>query len=178
MNNSINLIDYRSKISTSSHSKKQKYLKIIAISLLFTVSTSSIVFFILIALSPLPELRNQYKKVASALALSNDDIIKQEVVKDRVSNVRGIIDERADFDKVLEHIQSKLVSGVAIDGVIMEKNNLSITVTSKSLLLIDNFLNELTSAELENKFPKVSLKSLKNEENSNAFLLTLTLSTL
>lgn len=176
MNNSINLIDYKGKLNTESHVKNQKPLRIIAVGLLFIVSASSIIFFILIAFSPLPTLKRQSEKTAFTLSLSNNDIIKQEIIKKRLGNIKGIIEKRSNFDKLLEYLQNKLPSGVAIDSLFINKGNLSITLASKSLQPIDSFLDALTQEESVTKFSKVSLTSLSNSDNT--FLLKLTVNTL
>jgi len=179
MNNSINLFDLKNKIPNAHSDKKQRPFRIIAISLLFIVSASSVIIFILIALSALPELRKEQKTASLSLSNSQADIVKLELIKQRTDSIKQLIDKRPYFDKLLEALQKKVPSGIDVDAYSIKGNNLLVTFSSKSLLLLDNFLNQITTdPESLKQFPKIKLTSLTAEPSSNTFLLTLSLNTL
>ncbi len=173
MNNSINLLDYKNKIQPKHINNKQRSLRIVAISLLFIVSLSSIIFFILVALSPLPQLRKQEKIASFSLSTAHADIVKLALIKDRADDIQELVDKRPYFDKVLNSIQTKLPSSVSIDSVDINPQNFSVTLASNSLKDLDTFLNALTEDGTSIKnFSQVKIVSLSSDEKKNGFLLT------
>ena len=176
MKNSINLIDYKGRTSTDNHNQKQKLLRKIAVGLLFIVSTTSVIFFILITFSPLPQLKKQTDKSSFTLSLANDNIIKQAIVKQRLGNIKTILSERSAYAELVEYLQIRLPSGVVILALSINNDNLTVTLGSNSLLAIDSFLEKITNKDVTRKFSKVNLVSLINSENS--FIMKLTLNTL
>ncbi len=179
MKNSINLLDYKNKIHPKQDHVKHRHLRLIAISLLFLVSSLSMIFFILITLSPLPQLRKQEKIASFNLTQSHPDIIKLALIKERTDKIQELINKRPYYDKTLKTIQEKIPRGVTIDSVEIDKNNFSVTFLSNSLLQIDSFLNEMTkSDETKKEFSRVKIVNLLSGENSTSFLLTINLNTL
>jgi len=179
MNNNINLLDFKSKINTTRSDTKQRNLRIIAISLLFIVSVFSAIILILVALSPLPQLKKQQKIASFNLSLAQADIIKLALVKDRVSSIKLILDKRRYYDRTLETLQSKLPSGVVIENISIKQNNMSFTLSSNSLLLLDNFLNTITNPDESGKeYSNIVLNKLGNKESENNFSLDISMKTL
>lgn len=179
MNSGINLLDYKNKIQPKHENNKQRPLRLIAVSLLFIVSVSSVIFFLLVALSPLPQLRKQEKIASFNLTLVHPDIVKLMLVKERTDNIQKLIDSRPYYDKFLNSIQTKLPPGVIIDAVSIDKSNFLITLSSNSLLQLDNFLNELNkSNDSRKEYSKAAITNLSTGDNGNAFHLTVSLNTL
>lgn len=174
MNNNINLLDYRTKINIQSYDTKHRSLRIVATGLLFIVSGLSIVFFLLIALSPLPDLIKQQEKVSSNLELEKNNIAKLALVKDRVENIKTIIDKRTYLDKELESIQTKIPSGIKIDNLNLSKGKVSLTLKTQSLALFKDFLDEITrDKETGGEFSEVKLVELTADPLQNTYLLTI-----
>ena len=181
MNNSINLLDYKNKIQPKhEHEKnKKRSLRTIAVGLLFTVAVFSMIFFILVAISPLPQLRKQEKIASFNLSLAHPDIVKLALVKERTDSIQQLMDKRPYYDRVLNSIQTKLPSGVRINEVSIDKDDFSVTLSSNSLLQLDNFLNELAIAsEAKKEFSQIKIKDLSKTDTINTYLLTINLDTL
>lgn len=173
-NSSINLLDFKVKATPKRSFKAQKALRLTAIGLLFTVSFLSVVFFILVALSPIPQLNKQKDNLAATLSASHGDVAKLYIVNDRVNAISSFITQRQQFDSKINYIQSKISPGVSIDGISAEKKSLVVTLSSKSLLPLNKLINEISNVEQAPKdFSNVRLKALTRDEENNKFLLTI-----
>jgi Tfp pilus assembly protein PilN len=166
--NSINLLDYKNKISKPPVAGKQKLLRRIAVGLLFSVSALSIIFFMLVQLSPLPELERQRKAVSASLATSDKEIAKLFLINERTKKIKKILDSRGSNEQIVTEFQAKLTSGTRIESLKLENKNLSVVVESKSLLELNKFMNELSKEN--NSYANVRLIELKASQENNNFV--------
>jgi hypothetical protein len=174
MNNSINLLDYKNKINPKKDTHKQRVLRLIAIGILSVVAASSVTFFILIALSPIPELRKQEIIASQKLSQEHTDIVKLLLIKERTDKIVKLIANRSRYDNELDLIMAKLPSGVIIDAVDIDKNHFLVTFSSNSLSQLDMFLNQLTSNNGSEKgLSNITIANLSNDNERAKFLLTL-----
>lgn len=179
MNNNINLLDYRSKIVNVKKENKHTTLRIVAVGLLFTASACSIVIFILIALSPLPELAKQRETAALNLSVASSDMVKLAIINERVESISKVLGARSSYGETIENFQSLLPPGVSVESIKMQKGELIIVVSSNSLLRIENFLNELVIAkDTKSQFKNIQISTLSADATSNKFLLSLDIDTL
>jgi Tfp pilus assembly protein PilN len=145
MNNDINLLDYRSKTEAQKESERQKALRKIAVGGLFFVSALSIMIFILIALSPLPELERQQEIASVNLSNSSADIIKLELARERAVSIRELIQKRKKYNEILENLRRMLPANTTFTTMSIEENSINFSVSSSSLFAIDNFMSQLKS---------------------------------
>ena len=138
-----------------------------------------IIFFILIALSPIPELRKKEKIASFNLSVAHPDIVKLFIIKERAQRIAKLIANRPNYDNILGNIQEKLPSGVSVHSVEIDKKHFSITLSSNSLQQLDVFLNELGKNNAsEKEFSQVNIANLSSDEEKKQFLLTLDLNVL
>lgn len=176
MNNSINLLDYKNKIVVKKNNSNQKTIRLTAIGLLFLVSSSSIIFFILIAFSPLPELNRQHKIASFNLSHAVPEIVKIGLINERADNIKKIIDNRSSYDRILANLQKKLPIGVVFEAISIDKKSITLSISSNSLLRIEEFLNTLKKNDNESeKFSKIVLSSLSTDSVSDKFLVNLSI---
>jgi Tfp pilus assembly protein PilN len=179
MSKGINLVGSEKQISVKIGSKKIKLLRMISLSLLFGVSGLSIILFLLIALSPLPSLQKQEQSALQTLSQYHPDIAKHMLVEERLKNSEIILAKRSVFDQTLIKIKNKLPPDATITGITMNSGEISLTVTSTSLVVLDTFLNNLiTAAEQKEDFSKVILSKLTTSEGGNTYSLTIKVVTL
>lgn len=179
MNNGINLLDYKNRIEVQKNNLQYRKLRMVSIGLLFTVSTFSVMIFILIALSPLPQLNNQYKTASFNLSNSIADIVKLGLVSERTENIEKIINKRSSYDKIIENLQRKLPGDVEVESLRVNEKDVSLTVVSSSLLRIDDFLNALLIKDNSSeKLPKIVLTKLTIDSEKNKFLANIKIETL
>ena len=176
MNTNINLLEDKKTKRGPISSRSTQILRYVGIVLLFFVSASSIILFILISLSPLPNLKIQERQVNSALSQSHTDMAKLFLINERTDVATMILANRKSYDRSLELIQSILPNGVDVEGLTIEKNTLSLTVSSQSLALLNTFVSSLTGAVTEKKvFSQLALGNFLIETAKNRYLVTLTL---
>jgi hypothetical protein len=178
-NNSINLLDYKDKIQPKQQSGKLKYLRIVSAAFLFIVSVSSLIFFLLVSLSPVPQLRKSEKIALSNLDSSRADIIKLALVNERTDIIANLINDRNAFDKTLSIIQAKAPAGVTVASEEISKGNFVLVFSSNSLNAIDGFLEKLVhDNQSEKLFSKINIVDLSGDTQKSGFRLTISLNTL
>ena len=179
MNKGINLLGKRIQTPITKAAEQLRTLRVIAISLLFVISASSIVLFLLIALSPLPSLQKREQNVIKTLSVQHQDMAKLEVTKERLKIISAIIDKRNNFSSSLEKIIDKMPSGLNVTAIKMKNKDISITVAGSSLSSLENFIDNLTKASDEKKdFSKITLKEIESFPSQNSFVTKINLTTL
>lgn len=177
--NSINLLEDKKGSPQVAFVNKLRKLRFTAVGLLFLVATSSVMLFIFIALSPLPQLKNQEKLVVVTLSQYHTDMMKLLLIKERTTVIESILSKRRSYDQLLDAIQSRLPGGVEVRSLNIETGTLSLTVSSKSLDLLNTFTSNLANAVAEKKiFSQVILNNISVEERGGNYLAALTLLTL
>lgn len=176
MSSGINLLVEKKKKTVHPIVTKLIALRFFAVGMLFFVSVLSVILFLLISLSPLPQLKRQEQAVKDNLSAFHTQIAKLLVINERSDTISSIMSKRTAFDKTIDFIKSKLPAGVHLDSLTMGREAVSVTVSSKSLHALDTFINTLVdSAEKKEKFTKVTLTSLSALETKNDYTLTLNL---
>lgn len=173
MNEEINLLPGKTKL-TSSVLRKRQILHSIALGLLFVVSFLSVTLFILIALSPLPSLREREQEEYKRLTFYNEMIVKLLLTKDRIVNIQDVLKTRSVYSATLQDMGMKVPAGVTMDEVYLENNTLLVTLSSSSLVQIDQFLETLLESYRDSKiFKTIKLVSLQQDFKKGLYKITL-----
>lgn len=176
MSSDINLLDYNNKKIVPKSTSVQKRLRLAAVSLLFIVSTFSVIIFILISLSPLPDLDRQHKIASFNLSQSISEIVRLGLLKERTDNIKKIIDNRKNYDELIANLQTKLPPGVSVESFNVSDGKITFSITSKSVQRIDEFLNELIKNDSRfEKFSKITLNKISSSSEENVFLASFTI---
>lgn len=172
MNNNINFLDYKNKVITRRGNTKEKLLRKIALILLFTISSLSVVLFILITLSPLPELAKQRKAASFNLSLADKDIGKLILVKERSDKIQQIIEKRNNYNEDLENFQNILPQGVTIESVSMNQRKMSVELTSNSLRPFNTILDQFANNDKSQEYSKITMTGLRMNPDKGSFNIT------
>jgi Tfp pilus assembly protein PilN len=173
--NSINLIGHNDHVSVPIASRKLKLMRAIAVLLLFGISAASIILYILIAFSPLPQVQEQERQARAVLANAHPDMTRIALLEDRITGVAAILQERHSYDKVLDSINSKMPSGITVFQINIAKKTVTLTVRSDSLDVLTTFVSNLTASVDTNEFAKVTLNSIVSDDASGTFSLTVSI---
>ncbi|HEX8931989.1 MAG TPA: hypothetical protein VF810_02435, partial [Patescibacteria group bacterium] len=133
MNKGINLLRPEERIVIKSDYFRLGLLRVIALSMLFSIAAVSVVLFLLIALSPLPTLQKQEQSALDTIAKFHPDIAKLFIVEDRLNNSQVVLNNRKNFDQSLSKIKEKMPSSLAVTALTINKDKASVTVASSSL---------------------------------------------
>lgn len=167
----INLVNVGG-IPTPKNSKAVK-LKIIAVAFLIFVGAMAVILFILDFYSPLNSIKKEQDQILTSISSQNDKAAKLSIVNERAVAINKLKTERTDYLGVLDIAISNLSSGVRTAGLSVDKASVAITVSSDSLLSLNNFLNGVLDESKKNDSIKsVSMESLTATDVSNIYLMS------
>lgn len=173
MSNEINLLLGR-KTQPPSFLKRRFLFHSLALGLMFIVSFASVVIFILIALTPLPSLKEREKDEMKRLSFYNEMIGELILTKDRLTEVNHILKKRPTYSLTLETVRKLLPASVSMDETHVNEKVLSLTVSSTSLISLDSFLDQLTMTNSDLKlFRSIKLVSILYNLDKSKYTLTL-----
>src|SRR5882672_552399 len=129
MNEGINLLEPNKK-NTSTFLRRIDKTRVLMVGLLFIVSVFSVILIILVAISPLPALQNQEESLKQTLFQSKTDIVKFELVNERLDAITSALAKRQVFDEVLALLQSKIANDSKITSIKIDKTSVVVTVES------------------------------------------------
>jgi Tfp pilus assembly protein PilN len=175
MNNEINLIGNKDHVSAPTASRKLKIMRALAVLLLFGVSAASVILYILISFSPLPQVQQQERDALSALSVSHPEMTKIALLQDRLTGISTVLAQRNKYDSVLESVTAKMPQGVSIFQISMSKKNLTLTVRTTSLDALTTFVANLREATSKKEYTQVTLNSIISDSESNNFSLTVSI---
>lgn len=176
MSESINLLDPNKKNATSAPTKRLQIMRIVAVGMLFIVSVASVILFILVSLSPLPQLKSKEEALRLTLSQSSNDMAKLALVQERATSLEILLKERNQYEGILTMLQEKLPANADITSIRVDQNTMVLTVESRSLASLDSFLNGVIGYVQEKKaFSQVTMSSLATDNVRNEYALTVTL---
>jgi hypothetical protein len=176
MSSRINLLGIKKKEAARPLLRKLILMRLTAIGLLFLTAAFSIILFMLIALSPLPELHRQETIEMNTLAESKDDVAKLAILNERMGTLTTLLAKRNTYDQVLSKVQTYSPGGVQITGFSLSNDALSVTASSNSLKQLDGLINNLITAVQQKKdFKHVTVSDLALDSTKNQFSLTILL---
>lgn len=173
MNSDINLLQVK-KTNTVLKLNKYKTLRFIAVSMLFLVSSFSIILFLLILFSPLPRYQQEEKAKLSEIANFHQKIAKLMFVNERLLSINKVIKERPPLSPLLQSFMDKTPTSAAITAVKIENKQITLDFQGRSLpdfeRLLEKFKNQSGAGH---KFAKVTLTNLYFNRKSNNYFMSL-----
>lgn len=164
MSININLVDKRSP--QESKSEKLKKLKGISFGVLFLTALLSILIFVIDFRFSASFVRKQQADLMEELEPYNETTSKIFILNSKLSDASAIITARKKYNKLASEILKSSPESLSIDEFMISEAGVTMTITSTSLLPIDEFLNS-TLKLLKNKtISNVTLKDLSLEINT------------
>ena len=174
MNNGINLIGDKKQKQLSPLLSRLNIFRYAAIALLFGVSVASMILFLLIAFSPLPELQQQEQTNKQTLSGFQTDMAKIAIINDRMQSVNQLLNDRSSYGEIFSMIEQKLPNDTTITAFNLIQNTAMVTISSTSLASFHSVLNSLL-AEEGTRFSQVSMNNLIIDEQEDTFFMTIAL---
>lgn len=173
MKSEINLLS-PAQIDRTKSSGVLRVLRIAAISCLFALlGISVILFFLSRELSPVA-IKNKENEVLRSLSLLHKREAKLAVINDRIKGIPGLIEGRPGFDLLINSILQKIPEGVSINSMAFDKDKVILTVSSSSLLSINNLMNNLIEMASNRKIIKdVTVDSLTADVKGGRYSLSI-----
>lgn len=175
MSTEINLLKNRVR-AKSSFLTQVLALRAFSLTFLFVVSFSSIILFILVALSPLPDLQEQEKEEIKKLSLFQSRMAKVLFTKERVGHIHTLLQTRPVYAETLQSLEEQLPNEASVDTLHLDKKTVTVSVSSSSLGTLDQFAKDIMKLQTEKKrFSKITLSSLYLNPDNGRYVLDMEL---
>lgn len=148
MSSNINLIQGENKTNVTRKSRVI-VLRWISIVFLFFVAFFSILLFILSNRISINDVKNDQGIVLQKISLLKDKAAKFNLLNDRLKGITSLLGSRKKYTNTLNAILEQVPEGVSVRSLTLDKDNLSLTANSTSLLPLDSFLTNVTKISLE-----------------------------
>jgi hypothetical protein len=173
MSEGVNLLEPNKSTSVGNLIHHLQVMRIFTVSLLFIISVASVIIFILVSISPLPDLKKQEQSLEQTLLQSKSDIVKLSLANEQTNAVNQILTNRQSLDLPLTMIKNYLSSDITVNQIQADNKSITLTVESPSLQSLDTFLNGLIGYVQEKKvFSNVTLVDLTTDQTDNTYAVT------
>ncbi len=174
MKNDINLLP-PAQIDTEKSLGTLKILKTLALSSLTAVLVISILlFFLSEQLSP-ARIKKKENELFYNMSFLQQKQAKLAIIKDRLDGISEIIKNRQNYDITINTFLKKVPDGVSINSISIDKSKVTLVVSSNSLLLINNFLNNLIDMAKKKQIIKdITVDTLTANVQNGTYSLSVT----
>jgi|GEM_PF-3962875 len=168
--------------------RKRKTVKIFQTSsvagLLIIAGLSILVFFLKLS-SPLSSLRAQEADLVTQISKYSDTIVELQLMSQKISAISAITNGRTDYSKAVAVVTGATIPGaslglseisnkeVSINSSIISKTGVDLNASSKSLLSVNSFLDDLTQLAGKKIFKKVILNNLNAQPGLYTFSVSI-----
>lgn len=171
MNKSVNLVSNRNE-QIEKELLILKIVRVVAVSLLITISVVAISAFIFSTQISLSRIKEEENATLSQISALHDRLTTYYLTKDRINNITGIISTRRDYGKHIDAILEKIPQDLSLEGIDIEKDIISISMSGSSLVTINKFIDDITALGKEKKvLSNVKLDSLSLNVKSGEYSL-------
>lgn len=173
MNEHINLLGHSTRGAPVMH-PYIRFLRILAICLLFFVPAVSVILYILIALSPLPALKQEENQDLQILSGYHMQIAQLLLIRERTNTIAQIMHTRNQYGTILFTIEKEMPDGLTISAYTFSDTTITITVSGDSLDKANTFLQNLSNGNKTNKlFTNIVLDSLVQDAQTQKIDVTI-----
>lgn len=171
MSKEINLLPHKEALSGGKNAAIIiRAARLISIVMLSGVVVSVLTLFFLQQQSKIPELQKEIDSLLSVLNNQSAKIGKFMFVKNQTDSIGILLSKRTSIDKTINTIIGQVPAGVAITYLSADQQNFSLKASSNSLLIIDQFLNNMVSVINKKKlFSKINLDGVVYDPNLKTY---------
>ncbi|MBI2421138.1 MAG: hypothetical protein HYV38_03580, partial [Candidatus Levybacteria bacterium] len=113
-------------------------------------------------------------EVLVSIASQNEKAVGLNVVKERSGAISDILKSRVNYNEIIDLILSKKPIGLPTTSLSIDKDSVSITVSSLSLLLLNEYLSELVNISLtDDRLSNLSVETLSANQSSGEYSLSI-----
>lgn len=175
MSKNINLLP-RKNVDILRREKILNLYRFISTLFLLIVCFLSIGLFLLNKNSPVYSLENEKDSLLKAISQLSERTSKFLFINARLQDISEILSKRTYMDKTLDLIMKEIPDNVLIKSISVDKNKLSLSVSSNSLSSINTLLDNLVNLVSSKKsFNKIILSGISLDKSSKSYVLSITL---
>lgn len=173
MNDPINLVKAQDK-ENFRRARKIFILRIISLVFISFVGLVSIILFILyLRISP-EAIRKEQSQVVQSIAFQKNKLAKLNLLNDRLRGINQVLRERKNYTTTLNSILSEIPQEARAQVLSINKSNVSLTVTSSSLLPLNKFLNNILELSEKKKYIReMVIESLTIDSKTGSYSLSI-----
>jgi hypothetical protein len=173
MSNSINLVS-TNVAGLEKELKRLKVFRVIAVISLIIVLSVSVLAFILNITIPIDSVKKEQQAAIAGISLFHKKLTQYVLLNDRVKNISSLIGKRANYVSQINQIYGITPADASISALGIEKNKISVTVSSMSLLSINKIIDSVVSLGVNGKTIKnVVIQGLTLDVGSGKYSLSL-----
>lgn len=149
--------------------------KIGAVLCVVVVISLSILFFLLSRDPSIAAVKTDESKTIAQLTLLQNKTAKYLVVVDRINKIKVLQKSRTNFDTNIATFVSQIPEGATVTNFILDKNELSLSISASDLSLIGTTVDNFTSLIASKKTLKdLTIQGLVSDEKGGKYVLTIT----
>lgn len=181
MNEGINLLTNTTKHGYGRLLNRLRILRLVAISVLFLVATSSMMLFLMVAFSPLPRLKQDEARYIQNLNAGENrsKMDKYFVLNSRLHDISVLLAQRPNIITSYELVQAALNNSVEVNYLDIAEKSIALNLRSDSLAAISESGDTLQKEATSNKkFKSVVLSGISYNASENTYQMTVTMTLL
>ncbi len=164
MSVNINLIS--STDNEDPRKKRLRKLKNFSFILLFLVGFMSVMIFLINYRFSVNYVRGQQEDLIKKISIYDNTAIKIVLLNSRLNDISTLLDNRPKYNKIAAEIAKGLESSINVKEIKIEDGKISISVSSGSLLSLNEFLNNIFRMKESKLITSVNLERLSRESSS------------
>lgn len=172
---SINLVS-SVNVQTNKGQKRLKKVRLIAFFFLIIVALFSVIVFLANLTLPIQSVIQDQKVTSDNLFLLHGKLVKFYLIKDRVNNLSAILLQRKNYITPVDKIFALLPSDLSVDGLVLDKNILMLTISGNSLSSINQFIDAVVALGNNKKLiSDIGIQGIKLDSSAGNYSLSLQL---
>lgn len=173
MNDSINLVGAQETGNVRRH-KRVFVLRVISLVFLSFVAVVSIILFVLNIRVSTSSIKNEQAFVTRNISLQKDKFAKLNLLNDRLKGIRQVLKDRKNYTATVNSILDQVPSGASASTLSINKDGITLTVASGSLLSINKFLNNVIDLSIQKRLIKdMVIESLSIDTKTGIYSLSI-----
>jgi Tfp pilus assembly protein PilN len=150
-------------------------LRIFSFGALIIIAILSVLLFLINLRFSAAYVRGQQQQIVEELSVHKETSSRIFLLNTRLSDISTILDTRKKYDEISSQIINKVPPSVTISEFEVSGSDLTIALTSVSLLELNNYANTMTDLAKANSISSVVLDSLTTQANSYQMILKIKL---
>ncbi len=173
MNKDINFLEIKN-LEKRESKKGLTLAKITAVSSLILVTLFSVLVYYLNRNIYPQSLKNERDSLLKSISSLRNKEAKLAIVANRTENISEILNKRVDYSKIASKFFEKMPSEIKVDTFKIDKKTIILTISSNSLLPINEFIDGLITLGKDKEISVLLLDSLSASEASGSYSVSFT----
>lgn len=150
-------------------------LRLVALIFLFGVAALSAGLFLIIAASPLPQLREEEQRASETLKSQQSKFGKYLLLREQLSAIQVLLNTRPDLRKTIEVVFAIIPQGLQVSGIEISEKHISMGVSTASLDAISSFFQSIQDRAVQKVVPtSISTSSIGYSASTGEYSFTIT----